>query len=255
MTLSGEERQHSIWQTVQHDGRVSVVDLASQFDVTSETIRRDLSALESAGLVRRVHGGAVPADRLIFEPGLEERAHQMTEEKIRIAEAALDLLPDQGAIFLDAGSTTAQLADRVPATSTLTIATNSLPIASNLAQLPGVTVLITGGRIRGRTQAAVDDWALRSLRSIRVEIAFVAANAVSPEHGLGTPDASEAAVKRAIVEAGERIVLLADHTKFETKSLLSYASMSEVDVAITGNEIDKTVADQITSQGVELVRV
>lgn len=254
-SLSGEERQHAVWQQVQQEGRVNVVDLADSFDVTSETIRRDLSVLESGGLVRRVHGGAVPVDRLIFEPGLEERAHQMTGEKVRIAEAAQHELPEKGAIFLDAGSTTAQLAERIPTTSRLTIATDSLPIALTLTQRRNVTVMMTGGRIRGRTQAGVDDWALRNLESLRVDIAFVAANAVSVDHGLGTPDASEAAVKRAIVAAGERVILLADHTKFETKSLLSYARITDVDLVITGNEIDNLIAQAVVDSGVELVRV
>lgn len=250
--LSSQERQHAIWELVQREGRVNVVDLASSFDVTSETIRRDLSALEAGGLVRRVHGGAVSIDRLVFEAPLAERTHRMTDEKVRIGEAAVGELPRSGAIFIDAGSTTAQFAERIPPSATLTVATNSLPIALTLADRPNITVLMTGGRIRGRTQAGVDDWALRNLESLRVDIAFVAANAVSLDHGLGTPDASEAAVKRAIVAAGERIVLLADHTKFETRSMLSYAPIAAVDKAITGRELAEDTEGALVGAGVDV---
>ena len=216
--LSGEERQHAIWQKAQTEGRVNVADLADVYEVTAETIRRDLNVLESSGLLRRVHGGAVTMDRLIFEPGLEERSQQMTDEKARIAEAAIRYLPDSGAVFLDAGSTTAQLAERIPSSSKLTVATNSLPIALMLAHQPNLTVMMTGGRIRGRTQAGVDDWALRSVESIRVDVAFVAANAVSVEHNHTPPEPSQA-----------------------------------VDRVATGRELDDETRGLIESAGVEVV--
>src|SRR6476646_4090334 len=124
MTLYAEERQQAMAQLVAERGRLSVNVLAEQYDVTTETVRRDLSALERMGLVRRGHGGAVPAHRLkVTEPGLVERDSANTAEKERIARAALELLPPAGStILIDAGSTTNRLASLLPRDHRLTVA-------------------------------------------------------------------------------------------------------------------------------------
>src|SRR4051795_9510037 len=113
--MYAEERQQEILRLARAEGRVDVPALAADLDVTTETIRRDLTVLERAGMVRRVHGGAIPVERLGFEPTLSTRDTVMTAEKERIAKAALAELPDDGAILLDAGSTTHRLAEAIPA--------------------------------------------------------------------------------------------------------------------------------------------
>src|SRR5947209_13387843 len=124
-----EERQAVILERARSEGRVDVGELAADFDVTPETVRRDLTALERHGLLRRVHGGAIPVERLGFEPGLQTRDSTMAPEKDRIARAAVAELPDEGAILLDAGTTTARLAEMLPTDRELTVVTNGLPIA------------------------------------------------------------------------------------------------------------------------------
>lgn len=251
--MYNEERQHAIWERIRARGRVSVKGLAEDFGVTAETIRRDLSTLEEGGLVRRVHGGAIPAHRLVYEPTLEDRTQHMSGEKERIAALAREELPSEGAIFIDAGSTTAKLVDIPPAESALTIVTNSIQIALGATGWPRATVMTVGGRVRHGTLAEVDDWALRSLAELRVDVAFVAANAVSLERGLGTPDSAEAAVKRAILSAADRSVLLVDHTKFDTESMLTYGGLREVDTVITGRELDGEKAEAMRDMGVRVV--
>ena len=134
--MYAEERQQAIADLVGQRGRVSVVDLAHRFDVTTETVRRDLSALERLNLLRRVHGGAVPAGALtMMEIGLQDRDSANTEQKDRIARSALDLLPAAGAtVLLDAGSTTDRLAGRLPRDLELTVFTHAVPIAARLAK-------------------------------------------------------------------------------------------------------------------------
>src|SRR3954452_10456693 len=122
--MYAEERQQEILRAARGAGRVDVVTLAEQFGVTTETIRRDLTQLEQAGVLRRVHGGAIPIGRLTFERGLEARRVSMTAEKERIARAALAELPEQGTILLDAGTTTAALADILPVDRDLVVVTN-----------------------------------------------------------------------------------------------------------------------------------
>lgn len=181
------ERQQEILRLARDGGRVDVVSLAEEFQVTAETIRRDLKALDRAGLLRRVHGGAIPAGRLDFEPDLAERESTAADEKDRIARAALAELPAEGTLILDAGSTVARMAAAIPPDASLTVVTHSLPIAARLADHPGIQLHIVGGRVRHRTRAAVDAWALRAYGEIRADVAVVAANGFSVEHGLTTP--------------------------------------------------------------------
>jgi DeoR family transcriptional regulator, fructose operon transcriptional repressor len=170
---------------VRRHGRVDVATLAEELAVTTETVRRDLDQLERRGLVRRVHGGALPVERLRLEAEVSERSLAMAAENERIAKAALAHVPHEGTVLIDAGTTTARLAELLPDDRELTVVTNSLPIALTLATRLRLTVLTVGGRVRGKTLAQVDRWALRSLAEIRVDVAFLATNGgVPPESPL-----------------------------------------------------------------------
>ncbi|MEZ3179983.1 DeoR/GlpR family DNA-binding transcription regulator [Streptomyces pimonensis] len=248
------ERQQEILRLARDSGRVDVVSLAEAFEVTAETIRRDLKALDRAGLVRRVHGGAIPAGRLDFEPDLAERETTAADEKDRIARAALAELPVDGTLIVDAGSTVARFAGALPAEVSLTVVTHSLPIAARLADHPGIQLHLVGGRVRHRTRAAVDAWALRAYAEIRADVLFVAANGFSAEHGLTTPDLAEAAVKRAAVAAARRVVLLADSSKHGQEHFARFGDLGDVDLLITDTGLDPQDAAAIERGGTEVVR-
>jgi DeoR family fructose operon transcriptional repressor len=248
------ERQQRILQKARERGRVEVAGLATLLEVTSETVRRDLTALERHGLLRRVHGGAIPLDRLGFEPGIATRDAVLTAEKERIAKAALEELPADGSILLDAGTTTARLADALPRDRDLTVITNSLPIAMKLSAHPNLTMLFLGGRVRGRTLAAVDIWAMRALEETFVDVAFMGTNGFSVERGLTTPDSTEAAVKRAMIKAARRAVVLADHTKFGNDNLMRFGSLKDVEALITDTGLDPKLVPSIEGTGVRVVR-
>ncbi|CAL9484901.1 DeoR/GlpR family DNA-binding transcription regulator [Streptomyces sp. NPDC091294] len=248
------ERQQEILRLARDGGRVDVVSLAEEFQVTAETIRRDLKALDRAGLIRRVHGGAIPAGRLDFEPDLAERESTAADEKDRIAKAALAELPAEGTVILDAGSTVARMAAAIPPEATLTVVTHSLPIAARLADHPGIQLHIVGGRVRHRTRAAVDAWALRAYGEIRADVAVVAANGFSVEHGLTTPDLAEAAVKRAALTAARRVVLLADSSKYAQEHFARFGALGDVDLLITDTGLTPEDAGDIERAGTEVVR-
>ncbi|GAA2589552.1 MULTISPECIES: DeoR/GlpR family DNA-binding transcription regulator [Streptomyces] len=248
------ERQQEILRLARDGGRVDVVSLAEEFQVTAETIRRDLKALDRAGLLRRVHGGAIPAGRLDFEPDLAERESTAADEKDRIARAALAELPVEGTVILDAGSTVARMAAAIPPEASLTVVTHSLPIAARLADHPGIQLHIVGGRVRHRTRAAVDAWALRAYGEIRADVAVVAANGFSVEHGLTTPDLAEAAVKRAALSAARRVVLLADSSKYAQEHFARFGALGDVDLLITDNGLSPEDAGDIERAGTEVVR-
>lgn len=248
-----EERRYSIAELVKRDGRGDVADLAARFGVTHETVRRDLIDLEQRGVLRRVHGGAIHTERFRAEPAVAEKAHLMATEKRRIAEAALQFVPRTGSILLDAGTTTGALAALLPNEPELTVVTNSLPNALTIAARQNVNLLLIGGRVRGRTLANVDDWALRSLADLVVDVAFVAANGVSPGRGLSTPDVAEAAVKRAMVAAGRRVVLLADHTKVGEEHFARFSRVTDVDVFVTDSGVSPDAVRSFERAGVQVV--
>ncbi|WP_030422920.1 DeoR/GlpR family DNA-binding transcription regulator [Streptomyces sp. SCSIO 75703] len=248
------ERQQEILRLARDGGRVDVVSLAEEFQVTAETIRRDLKALDRAGLLRRVHGGAIPAGRLDFEPDLAERETTAADEKDRIAQAALAEVPVEGTMILDAGSTVARLASALPREASLTVVTHSLPIAARLADHPGIQLHLVGGRVRHRTRAAVDAWALRAYGEIRADVVLLAANGFSAEHGLTTPDLAEAAVKRAAVASARRVVLLADSSKHGQEHFARFGGLGDVDLLITDSGLSPEDATAIERDGTEVVR-
>ncbi len=253
--LYPEERQQAIAMLVTQRGRLSVAAVAEQFGVTTETVRRDLAVLERARMLRRVHGGAVPVGALaLVELGLAERSGRLTDKKSAIAKAALDLLPGaDGSIILDGGTTTAALADLLPADRRLLAVTNAVPIAAHLANSPGVAVHLLGGRVRGVTQCAVGESALRELADLRVDVAFLGTNGITAGHGFTTPDAAEASVKRAMARAGQRVVVLADSTKLHRETLVRFAAPEDVDVLVTDDGADEETLAALEVAGIEVV--
>lgn len=251
--IYAEERRSAILRLAREQGRVEVAVLAKEFGVTPETVRRDLTSLTRHGMLRRVHGGAIPVQRLDYEPNLDARQETMVEEKRRIATAALDELPNEGTILLDAGSTTAALAEQLPQDRALTVVTNSLPIALTLSARPSTTVLTLGGRVRGRTAAMVDDWAQERLRTLLVDVAFVATNGISPERGLTTPDPAEASTKATMLASARHVVVLADHTKFGQDHFAHFGQLGDVDVVISDTGLADDDAEQLRAFGPKVV--
>ncbi len=254
------ERQGLIERMLVEEGRVAVVELAERFGVTTETVRRDLDALEQAGALRRVHGGAVALERAsTAEASVLERTALRADTKQRIAARALDVLGDAftGSLYFDAGTTTAAVAGQLPARlaeirGDAEVVTHSLTLAPALAGADRVALTVVGGRIRGVTAAAVGAGTVRSIQSLRPDVVFVGTNGVSAGFGLSTPDPEEAAVKDAIVRAARRVVVVADASKFETESLVSFAALDAVDLLVTDREPDGPLAAALADAGVEV---
>jgi DeoR family fructose operon transcriptional repressor len=249
------ERHQQILETARSMGRVEVAGLARDLAVTPETVRRDLTALERRGVLRRVHGGAIPVERLGVEPGVADREGHAAGQKERIARAALDELPDGGSIIIDAGTTTVRLAQMLPLDRELTVVTHSLPVANLLVSRPNISLHLLGGVVRGRTLAAVGDWTKAQIADVFADVAFMGTNGISVERGLTTPDIAEASVKRALIDAARRTVVLADHTKFGREDFARVAPLSIIDTVITDIELDGELAEDIENAGPRLVIV
>lgn len=230
-------------------GRVEVAELASRFQVTTETIRRDLSELQDQRLLRRVHGGAVEWESSKFEPLLVVRTDQHDDEKRRMAKLAVHELPDAGTVIIDSGSTLGRFAEAVPTTARLRVITNSLPIAQTLAEHDDVEVIVLGGKVRRNTMAMVDADAVGALGPITVDTLFISADGLSAEAGLTTPYRQEAALKQAMIRSARRVVALVDHSKFDKDQFVRYAEWSDIDVLITTVEADPNTIAEIETRG------
>jgi DeoR family fructose operon transcriptional repressor len=247
------ERHKQILDTARSIGRVEVAGLARELAVTPETVRRDLTALERRGVLRRVHGGAIPVERLGSEPGVADREGHSTSQKERIARAALDELPDGGSIILDAGTTTVRLAQLLPTDRELTVVTHSIPVATILTARSNVNLHLLGGVVRPRTLAAVGEWTKSQIADVFADVAFMGTNGISVERGLTTPDIAEATVKRALIQASRRTVVLADHTKFGREDFARFGQLGLIDTVITDDGLDAELAEDIENAGPRVV--
>lgn len=246
------ERRQEIATLIDERGRGDVTELADRFEVTPETIRRDLTELEQRRLLRRVHGGAISIHRFRSEPAIAEKAGAMAAEKAAIATAALSFVPEHGSVLIDAGTSTLAFAQIFPDRE-LTVFTHSVAIALELSARRDLQLYVVGGRVRTRTLANVDDWALRQLAALRVDVAFVGTNGFSAERGLSTPDPAEAAVKHAICLAAAQTVVLADHTKLDQESAVRFAAIDEFDVLISDSGLAEADRRALEEADVEVV--
>ena len=253
--MYGSERRRHITETLAASGRVTVAELAADLDVSAETIRRDLSLLESEGHLERTHGGAVPAvpgGRV--ERTLAARRSENVDAKSAIGRAALRLLPAAGgSTLIDAGSTTATLTEALPGDHGLTLITNSIPIADGLHRAATDDLHVLGGSVRGLTGACVGASVVRALDAIRVDVAFLGANGLHPERGLTTQDPDEAAVKNAMCGAARRVVVLADSSKFGHEFLVAFAPLDRIDILVTDAPPPGPLASALDTHGIEVV--
>ncbi|GAA3521937.1 DeoR/GlpR family DNA-binding transcription regulator [Dietzia aurantiaca] len=257
--MYGSERRRHIAESLAASGRVTVAELSAQLDVSAETVRRDLSALESEGLLERTHGGAVPAvpgGRM--ERTLAARRAENVDAKSAIGRAALPLLPGAGGtVLLDAGSTAACLVEAMSGSPAegrgLTLITNSVPLADAIHRAGRETLHLLGGTARGLTGACVGSQTLQALAAIRVDAAFVGTNGLDAERGLTTQDTEEAAVKSAICRAARRVVLLADSSKFGRDFLVSFADLDRIDILVTDTHPTGALAAALDTRGIEVL--
>jgi len=257
-----EERQDRVVDLLERAGRVTVVDLSRDFAVTTETVRRDLAHLEARGILRRVHGGAVRANRSTrVEESLDARSTRNTDAKGRIADAAMTLLPPtfQGSVAVDAGTTTGLVAERIAAWvpdvpgRTLVVVTHSMVVAQTVSRNPAVEVQLLGGRLRGITSAAVGPATLGQLSRLRPDIAFIGANGIHAEFGLSTPDEEEAAVKTALTRGSRRAVALVDASKAGEEALVGFAALDDLDTLVTDAAPDAPLSAALAAAEVEVM--
>ncbi|WP_406677389.1 DeoR/GlpR family DNA-binding transcription regulator [Moorella sp. ACPs] len=253
--MFASERKQKIIEILEQTPAVRVAELSELFQVSEVTIRRDLQELEAAGLLKRTHGGAVSMTTASFEPTLTEKEEEHLEEKKAIARAALDLIADGDTLLLDAGSTTLQLARLLKANKkqALTVVTNALNVAWELAFVESIDLILTGGHLRHRTLSSVGPIADNTLLGLYVDKVFLATNSLDVERGLTTPNIYEAQIKQKMVKAGREVIVLADHSKFGRISLGFVCPITAIHRLITDPGAPQEDLARLKERGVEVI--
>jgi DeoR/GlpR family transcriptional regulator of sugar metabolism len=248
-------RRDQILDALKAMGGLRLAELSETFKVSEMTIRRDLDALESDGLIERVHGGAVLAQRGTEEPGFEKKSLREQPEKSSIAQRAAHLVRPGSAIALSAGTTTWALARYLSRTEQVTVVTNSMNVWRELQDEPraGTTVILTGGEFRTPSDALVGPTADAAIRSLYFDILFLGVHGFDPVAGLTTPNVSEAETNRAFISRCRKLVVVADHTKWRMTALCTMAPLSKVDVLVCDDGLSPEAQRQVENHVHELV--
>jgi DeoR/GlpR family transcriptional regulator of sugar metabolism len=251
------QRRSKIKEILLQEGSVKVSDLVQRFDVSEETIRRDLNQLEREGLIKKNYGGGVLIEELksamSFIPPVQQRKFQFIKEKDAIGKGAAELVKEGSILILDAGSTTWCVARNMRHLEKYTVVTNSLDIAQECSQTEGSSVFMIGGKLIKKSMSLVGpQWEIE-LQKYNADFVFLGTSGISLRKGFTSSDIYEAEVKKAMISAGQKIVILADYTKFERQGLISFSSFQDVDILITSDLTDKVILSEIEKQGVRII--
>ncbi|HEV7629259.1 MAG TPA: DeoR/GlpR family DNA-binding transcription regulator [Streptomyces sp.] len=263
--LLAEQRRALILGEVRERGGVRVNELTRKLKVSDMTVRRDLDALARQGALEKVHGGAVAlAEASTHEPGFEAKSSLELPAKAEIARAAAPLAQPGSAIALSGGTTTYALAQELVDVPDLTVVTNSVRVADifhtgqrgpsgGRKPRPGAaTVVLTGG-VRTPSDSLVGPVADAAIRSLHFDVLFLGVHGISPEAGLSTPNLAEAETNRHFVRSARHVVVVADHTKWGTVGLSSFASLEQVDTLVTDGALTAGARAEIQEHLPELV--
>jgi len=248
------KRRERLRRIISEDGVVRLDELCKQLKVSPATVRRDLDALESLGEVRRVHGGAVSVESRLEEPLFDDKTSIAAREKHRIAQAALKYLKPNDTIYLDGGSTILELARLLRDRSNITVVTNSLRAATELAGR-GPRLILIGGELRRLSQTVVGSLTRFTLQELHIDKAFMGTIGLSLEEGLTTTDPSEAYTKELVMERAREVFLLADSSKARKISFTRSGRLERLRMVITDNRIDRKFARGLRKKGVEVSKV
>ncbi|WBB49204.1 DeoR/GlpR family DNA-binding transcription regulator [Verrucosispora sp. WMMA2044] len=253
--MLARQRHAAILDRVRVTGGVRVGELAAEFGVSEMTVRRDLDLLHERGLLAKVHGGATVAGAT-DEPGFQAKSVRQQAEKTAIAARAAQLVRPGAAIALSAGTTTAELARHLVDVPALTVVTNSLPVADILHERGRAdqTVVLTGG-VRTPSDALVGPLAVGAVRTLHLDLLFLGVHGITERTGFTTPNLTEAETNRALVAAADRLVVLADHTKWQTVGISAIADLGTADVLVTDDRLTPQARRLLSDRVGELIVV
>lgn len=257
LTLRGvqqSERLGAILERLSMNGSVSVADIAADLSVSPATIRRDLRLLENQRLLGRTHGGAVPQG-VLYELPLRYKSSRRQQDKLRIAREAASRVTDGWAVGLTGGTTTTEVARALVDRQQLTVVTNALNIASELAVRPNLKLVVTGGVARAESYELVGPIAETSLEGLNLDMVFVGVDGISLQAGLTTHHEIEARTNRALIDRARRVTVVADSSKIGKVAFARICELTRAEELITDGAADPGALEEIEAAGLRVTIV
>lgn len=251
--MTKQERQSAVTDLVQATGRVRVGDLSAELAVSEMTVRRDLEELEEQGVLTRVHGGAVSTVSRSFEPGFTVRSQRNVEAKRRIGIAAAALVRTDETLIIDAGTTTLHVAAALRPDLRVRVLALSLHVASALADLPHVTLMIPGGVVRPREHSFVGGMTTTTFEQLAFDTAILTSGGVDARAGVTEYELDDAETKRAALRSARRKIVVADSSKLGAVSFVRLCPIEDIDVVVTDTDAPAAVVDALRDAGVDVI--
>ncbi|MFJ7977819.1 DeoR/GlpR family DNA-binding transcription regulator [Peribacillus sp. JNUCC 23] len=254
--MFASERQKIIMDKLMDQQRVTIKELSEEIKVSEATLRTDLSKMEESGLLKRTHGGAVLFEHQDSDTSFSMRESKNRDEKSAIAKKAAELLSSGQCIMLDASSTALELARILRDTSIrLTVVTSGINTALELNNHSDITVILLGGIVKRGSNSLEGNLGISILSQIHIDAMFTSANGFSIDSGLTDFSVYEVELKKAMVNASNKVIALLDHTKMNKNSIASFASIDQLDLIITNDELPDGYAAKLEDQGIEVLIV
>ncbi|TZE81508.1 DeoR/GlpR family DNA-binding transcription regulator [Calorimonas adulescens] len=231
---------------------IKVSELTKVFDVSDETIRRDLDELEKEGILKKNYGGAVLTEDSYVVPPLRVRNEENLEEKMAIGRKMAEIIDDGSFVILDAGSTTLCVA-RALRDKSINVLTNDLNISYELSNCPNINVFITGGLLKKETMSLIGPEAVRNIQVYNASAAIIGTGGITFDKGFTAGDTFEAEVKRAMMSSSDRVIIVADSSKINKRAMVSFADISEVDEVVIAGQVDVDFVSGLADIGIKVI--
>lgn len=251
--MLAQERYEEILRLLEKDKIVKVAQLCSIFNVSVETVRRDLEFLEKEGKLKRVYGGAVLERKLSMEPSYHTRVIGNAREKQSIGKKTAELIHDGETLIIDLGTTTLGVAKHLKDKKDLTIITNCLYIAQELVDVPGYRVILSGGQLRSEEQSTSGFMSEEFFRTFNVDKTIIGVGGITIEEGITDYHLEETRVRRIMIEKGSQVIAVADHSKFGVKALVNVCPLEDIDVLVTDDKLPKSIIEKFKKQNVNVI--
>jgi len=253
MTLSIAERHQYILNKLREQGHVNVLDLSRELSVSAVTIRKDLNLLEERKLLFRTHGSATPNNPYINDRPVNEKEKIQVAQKQRIARYASGLIGPKDSIIMASGTTIIELARHIKAVEQLTVVTASLNVSLILSRDPFIDIIQLGGMVRKSSSSIVGHYAEKLLSDFSCSKLFLGVDGIDPEYGLTTTNAMEATLNQQMIKAAQKVIVLADSTKFGRRGFSRICDLSHVDMIITDKDVTPPFLNILEGAGIETI--
>ena len=250
--MKSAARRELIIKELEKNNNVRIQELSQRLEVTRETIRKDLYTLESQGLIKKIHGGAI-LETSKQETDYEKRKREFLDEKTLIAKKAISYIEEGDSIYLDYGTTTFALAKELVKLKNITVVTNTIPIINLLLQNKSIDLVVPGGRVRNNESSLYGPFASNNIKEIFVTIGFFGCSGIDIERGVTSHHMGETLVSKGMIKHSQTTIVLADSSKFGGVAFNRTASFEEIDLVITNKQRPSEEEQQLKQQGVEII--